>query len=197
MRGGFTTPCGTPCHHTTAQVKGGTEDWAVGLREVTRGAVFGKSLATTSGWSMARRRSGSPLRKLTALRCTAVFRRLRVERKANGEASPVMANAAAAMVAMAEKSASIRSVLGSHDPVEADRGIRRREARERANRVGRARSAGSTPPAGLRDVHSWRRLAAGSGLGGGSLSSPPPHERWTHARGCTSIANRDHPRPDP
>ena len=45
MRGSFTPLCSTSRAHTTAQVKGDAEDRAMGPREVTRGAISGKSLA--------------------------------------------------------------------------------------------------------------------------------------------------------
>jgi len=45
MRRGFTQPVSTSLDHTTAQVEGDAEDRAKGQREVTRGAISGKSLA--------------------------------------------------------------------------------------------------------------------------------------------------------
>jgi hypothetical protein len=95
MRGWFTKPCRTPCPHTTAQVAGAAEGWVVGWREVARSAVSGKSLARacTAVHGMD---AGAIVGALPTtdwhLRCSAVLRQLRVERRANGQASSVMAD---------------------------------------------------------------------------------------------------------
>ena len=47
----FTSPCTTSPTHATEQVKGATEGWIVRRRQVTRGAVSGKSLARAPAWS--------------------------------------------------------------------------------------------------------------------------------------------------
>ena len=80
--------------HVSAQVKGPAEGWVEGQYEAACSAVTGKSLARTlHGRPMAQAlapSSGSLDRTQTHPWRSAVLRRLRVERRANDQASSVM-----------------------------------------------------------------------------------------------------------
>jgi hypothetical protein len=85
MRGLFTMPRGTSRPHTTAQVRGAAAGCAVGRCEAACGVVSGKFLHDPVRWHATtprRHRSDSPsARSNWHLRCSAVLRRLRVERR--------------------------------------------------------------------------------------------------------------------
>jgi hypothetical protein len=93
MRGRFTTPFNSFRSHTIALVRGAAEGWVVGRHEAMCSAVSGKSLARTlhgppSGTSVGAI-AGSLDREQTHPWCSAVLRRVRVERRTNCEASSV------------------------------------------------------------------------------------------------------------
>jgi hypothetical protein len=99
MRRRFTPPRGTSRDHTTVQVRAAAKGWIVERREVARSAVSGKSLARALRGSSVTRTPTPASRavlddKRLHLQCTAVLGRLRVECRANGEASSVIADGA-------------------------------------------------------------------------------------------------------
>jgi hypothetical protein len=97
MLGYFTSPCATSPTHATEQVKGAAEGWVVGRRQVTCSAVSGKSLARAPCVVVFGTNAGAVVPaardhlRLGHIRCIHLLGRFRVERRANGGASSVMA----------------------------------------------------------------------------------------------------------
>jgi hypothetical protein len=116
MLGEFTTPCRTSRAHTTTLVRGAVEGWVVGRRQVPRSTVSGKSLARApSGvvWPGMNADPGGPRPPATgtsgALLSSDDFR---VERRANGDASSVMARTVRRLLLVVSGRASWEGICG-------------------------------------------------------------------------------------